>query len=170
MFDPEAEYGSESGGEYRAVKVISIERRQVDRGDTSTASEELDELVASQNRGCELDTKVVFRFVGYESEDRYLHELPEVRKWFAKLEARYPYLLCLLSKSHRQLLDYVMTFVPYQSEGRKVKFDRESLLIFLKPRLRQAASYGGAVGLDRGEVKLRVLRGLGIRESMDDFL
>ncbi len=170
MFDPEAERTSEYEGEYRDLKVISVERRQVDKGDTSTASEELDELIASHNRGHGLPTKVLFRFPGYDSEDRYLHEIAEIRRWFAKLEIRYPYLLCLLSNLNRQLLEYVMMFVPYQSDGKKMIFERDALLRFLKPRLRQAASYGAAVGMDRGTVKLRVLRSLGIRESLDDFL
>lgn len=170
MFDPETEYGCGSDWEHRDVRPISVDRRQVEKGDTSTASEELDELIASQNRGQELETRVLFRFAGYDREDRYLHEIPEVSKWFAKLETRYPYLLCLLSNQRRQLLDYVMMFVPYEADGAKVRFERKALVKFLRPRLRQAASYGGAVGMDRGEVKLRVLRAVGIRESMDDFL
>lgn len=170
MFDPEAEYGCESEWEQRDVRVISVERQQVEKGDTSTASEELDELIATQNRGQELETKVFFTFPGYDTEDRYLHEIPEVGTWFTKLERRYPYLLCLLSNRKRQLLDYVMMFVPYEADGKKIRFDRKGLVKFLSPRLRQAASYGGAVGMDRGEVKLRVLRAVGIRESMDNFL
>lgn len=168
MSNPEADYLSQD--EYRDVRIISVERHRVEKGDTSKAVEGLDELIASQNRGQALSTKVLFKFPGYDSEDRYIHEIPEVRRWFSKLEARYPYLLCLLSNLNHQLLEYVMMFVPYQTAGMRTNLERGSLLRFLKPRLRKAASYGGAVGMDRSSVKLRILKGLGMSESLDDFL
>jgi len=65
-------------------------------------------------------------------DPRELSEIPEVRLWFLRLDARYPWLPFLLDWQHGELARYVAMLVPHQfnpAEG--IQYNPEALEIFL---------------------------------------
>ncbi|NJL01333.1 MAG: CRR6 family NdhI maturation factor [Spirulinaceae cyanobacterium RM2_2_10] len=66
------------------------------------------------------------------SDPRELSEIPEVRLWFVRLDARYPWLPFWLDWSSGELARYTAMLVPHQfnrSEG--IQYNPESLEIFV---------------------------------------
>ncbi|MEL7037450.1 MAG: CRR6 family NdhI maturation factor [Cyanobacteria bacterium J06592_8] len=72
-----------------------------------------------------------------DSQDpRELSEVPEVRLWFLRLDARYPWLPFLLDWKAGELARYVAMLVPHQfhrTEG--IQYNPEALEIFLMRKI-----------------------------------
>jgi len=68
-----------------------------------------------------------------EAEDpRELSEIPEVRLWFIRLDAKYPWLPFLLDWKAGELARYVAMLVPHQfSRTEGIQFNPEALEIFV---------------------------------------
>jgi len=68
-----------------------------------------------------------------EAEDpRELSEIPEVRLWFIRLDAQYPWLPFLLDWKAGELARYVAMLVPHQfSRTEGIQFNPEALEIFV---------------------------------------
>jgi hypothetical protein len=130
------------------TEVLKIQRRNVMRADISPITEEMDALIARQSRGGALTHKVYFDLQGFQGDDRYLREIPEVRKWFQRLEQRYPFLLYLLSGYRGQLQEVAAMFVPYEIEGANIVFEQEPMGRYLKEKLGKSVSYARAIGAD----------------------
>src|SRR4028119_654342 len=67
-----------------------------------------------------------------ELDPRELSEIPEVRLWFIRLDARYPWLPFLLDWKAGELARYVAMLVPHQfnrTEG--IQYNPEALEIFV---------------------------------------
>lgn len=72
-----------------------------------------------------------------EPEDpRELSEIPEVRLWFIRLDARYPWLPFLLDWKAGELVRYAAMLVPHQfSPKTGIQYNPEALEIFLMQKL-----------------------------------
>lgn len=72
-----------------------------------------------------------------EPEDpRELSEIPEVRLWFIRLDARYPWLPFLLDWKAGELVRYTAMLVPHQfSPKAGIQYNPEALEIFLMQKL-----------------------------------
>lgn len=72
-----------------------------------------------------------------EPEDpRELSEIPEVRLWFIRLDARYPWLLFLLDWKAGELARYTAMLVPHQFSAKEgIQYNPEALEIFLMQKL-----------------------------------
>lgn len=69
-------------------------------------------------------------------DPRELSEVPEVRLWFLRLDARYPWLPFLLDWKAGELARYVAMLVPHQfhrTEG--IQYNPEALEIFLMRKI-----------------------------------
>ncbi len=69
-------------------------------------------------------------------DPRELSEVPEIRLWFVRLDARYPWLPFLLDWKAGELARYVAMLVPHQfhrTEG--VQYNPEALEIFLMQKI-----------------------------------
>ncbi|MCG5061677.1 MAG: CRR6 family NdhI maturation factor [Limnoraphis sp. WC205] len=69
-------------------------------------------------------------------DPRELSEVPEVRLWFVRLDARYPWLPFLLDWKAGELARYVAMLVPHQfhrTEG--IQYNPEALEIFLMRKI-----------------------------------
>jgi|GEM_PF-1872129 hypothetical protein len=130
------------------VIVLTVKRRDMMRCDISPITTEIDGLIARQSRGGALMHKIYLEFQGFEGDDRYPREIPEVREWFRRLEQRYPFLLYLLSSHRNQIREFAAMFVPYNMEGRELVFEREPLERYLKEKLSKSVSYARAIGVD----------------------
>ena len=72
-----------------------------------------------------------------EPEDpRELSEIPEVRLWFIRLDARYPWLPFLLDWKAGELVRYAAMLVPHQFSSKEgIQYNPEALEIFLMQKL-----------------------------------
>ena len=72
-----------------------------------------------------------------EPEDpRELSEIPEVRLWFIRLDARYPWLPFLLDWKVGELARYTAMLVPHQFSAKEgIQYNPEALEIFLMQKL-----------------------------------
>jgi len=70
-----------------------------------------------------------------EGDPRELSEIPEVRLWFIRLDARYPWLPFLLDRTG-EFARYTAMLVPHQfSSSEGIQFNPEALEIFLMHKL-----------------------------------
>ncbi|MBZ8179232.1 CRR6 family NdhI maturation factor [Oscillatoria salina] len=71
-----------------------------------------------------------------ETDPREISEVPEVRLWFVRLDARYPWLPFLLDWKSGELYRYAAMLVPHQfhrTEG--IQYNPEALEIFVMKKI-----------------------------------
>jgi hypothetical protein len=113
---------------------IAITPEQIERIDISAAGQVLDTLLQDwqaheQTVTCQIEFE---REVG---DPRELSEIPEVRLWFIRLDARYPMLPLLLDWKAGELARYVAMLVPHQFHPQDgILFNPEALEIFVMHR------------------------------------
>lgn len=65
------------------------------------------------------------------ADPRELSEIPEIRLWFVRLDARYPWLPMLLDWESGELARYTAMLVPHQFSPEGIQFNPEALEIFM---------------------------------------
>lgn len=65
------------------------------------------------------------------SDPREYSEVPEVRLWFIRLDAMYPWLPFLLNWSEKELGRYAAMLVPHQIQKDGIEYNPEALEIFV---------------------------------------
>lgn len=65
------------------------------------------------------------------TDPRELSEIPEIRLWFVRLDARYPWLPLLLDWESGELARYTAMLVPHQFSPEGIQFNPEALEIFM---------------------------------------
>lgn len=65
------------------------------------------------------------------TDPRELSEVPEIRLWFVRLDARYPWLPLLLDWEAGELARYTAMLVPHQFSPEGIQFNPEALEIFM---------------------------------------
>lgn len=65
------------------------------------------------------------------TDPRELSEIPEIRLWFVRLDARYPWLPLLLDWESGELARYAAMLVPHQFSPEGIQFNPEALEIFM---------------------------------------
>lgn len=69
-------------------------------------------------------------------DPRELPEIPEVRLWFIRLDARYPWLPFLLDWKAGEFVRYAAMLVPHQFSAKEgIQYNPEALEIFLMQKL-----------------------------------
>lgn len=68
-------------------------------------------------------------------DPRELSEIPEVRLWFVRLDAKYPWLPFLLDWESQELGRYTAMLVPHQFSSSGIEFNPEALEIFLMHKI-----------------------------------
>jgi hypothetical protein len=71
-----------------------------------------------------------------EGDPRELPEIPEVRLWFVRLDARYPWLPFLLDWKMGEFARYTAMLVPHQFSSKEgIQYNPEALEIFLMHKI-----------------------------------
>ncbi|SRR5579883_917332 len=71
-----------------------------------------------------------------QGDPRELSEIPEVRLWFIRLDARYPWLPFLLDWKAGEFVRYTAMLVPHQFSTKEgIQYNPEALEIFLMHKL-----------------------------------
>ncbi|MEL6493848.1 MAG: CRR6 family NdhI maturation factor [Cyanobacteria bacterium J06623_7] len=84
----------------------------------------------------EQQLQFVIEFEREETDPRELSEIPEIRLWFIRLDAAYPWLPFLLDWKAGELARYTAMLVPHQfnrTEG--IMFNPEALEIFVMAKI-----------------------------------
>lgn len=116
---------------------IALNTEQINNLDLSPAKTAISKLlekgaIASYEQQLRLD-------IDYDRDaldPRELSEIPEIRLWFIRLDANYPWLPFLLDWKEGELARYVAMLVPHQfhrTEG--IQYNPEALEIFLMGKI-----------------------------------
>ena len=112
---------------------ITIPKLSINSLDLSPATTAIDKILAEDNiasREQQLSLDVQYEL---ESGDpRELSEIPEVRLWFIRLDAKYPWLPFLLDWQSGEFVRYAAMLVPHQFSTKEgIQYNPEALEIFL---------------------------------------
>eukprot|EP00850_Spirogloea_muscicola_P015517 SM000119S25660 [mRNA] locus=s119:269989:272750:- [translate_table: standard] len=156
----------------RLHQAEKIGRREKERG--RTVERAGDNVSEPARPPAELLERTVGFTIRYDRADpldpRELSELPDVRLWFVRLDASYPWLPAVLDWRAGELARYAAMLVPHQmSKQMGLVFNPEALELFAMGKLFAIHAWMRARGVPRPEARLRdMLRVLGY--SVDDVL
>jgi hypothetical protein len=83
-----------------------------------------------------LDFNFAIDYLRDPADPRELSEIPEIRLWFLRLDARYPYLPLLLDWPAGELARYVAMLIPHQfSRKDGIQYNPEALELWVMHRV-----------------------------------
>ncbi len=104
--------------------------------DLSALVAPLDRWLSTSHQHFDLDLKFAIDYSRDPLDPRELSEIPEVRLWFIRLDARYPYLPLLLDWQAGELARYVAMLVPHQFNRKEgIQYNPEALEIWVMQRV-----------------------------------
>ena len=118
-----------------AIKIV-LEHQEIVSLDLSNAKNQIAALSDKNLADYEQQLLFAIDFQREESDPRELSEIPEIRLWFVRLDAVYPWLPFLLNWKAGELARYAAMLVPHQfnrSEG--IMFNPEALEIFVMNKI-----------------------------------
>jgi hypothetical protein len=84
----------------------------------------------------EQQLRLEIQFEREANDPRELSEIPEVRLWFVRLDAKYPWLPFLLDWKAGELARYAAMLVPHQFSSKEgIQYNPEALEIFLMHKI-----------------------------------
>lgn len=116
---------------------IALNAEQINNLDLSPAKAIIEELLTSKTI---VDREQQLQFnIDWErdkSDPRELSEIPEIRLWFVRLDACYPWLPYLLDWKSGELARYAAMLVPHQfSRTEGIQYNPEALEIFVTHKI-----------------------------------
>ena len=117
------------------IKIV-LEHQEIASLDLSNAKNQIAALLNKNLADYEQQLLFAIDFQREESDPRELSEIPEIRLWFVRLDAVYPWLPFLLDWKAGELVRYTAMLVPHQfnrSEG--IIFNPEALEIFVMNKI-----------------------------------
>ena len=117
------------------TKKIPLDNKAIATLDISQVKNEIESW---SNRFADYEQQLQFaiEFEREETDPRELSEIPEIRLWFVRLDAVYPWLPFLLDWKSGELARYTAMLVPHQfnrTEG--IMFNPEALEIFVMAKI-----------------------------------
>ncbi|MDY6937272.1 MAG: CRR6 family NdhI maturation factor [Cyanobacteriota bacterium] len=116
---------------------ITLDGNSVRTLDLSAASAAIDPILARKALAeSEQSLQFEIDYPREPNDPRELSEIPEVRLWFIRLDAQYPWLPILLDWKAGELARYVAMLVPHEfhrTEG--IQYNPEALEIFLMHKI-----------------------------------
>jgi hypothetical protein len=122
---------------------------------------------------CSADIQFQIDYHREPNDPRELSEIPEIRMWFIRLDAQYPWLPLCLDWKAGELARYAAMLVPHQfhrTEG--IKYNPEALEIFLMNKIFTIAQWLKQQGVPSKSklMSMANLLGYDLDESLFDFL
>lgn len=138
------------------VETIRVNRENIQNLDLTPVKTVVEPLLNSKSiAGLEIELEVEY---AREPEDpRELSEIPEIRLWFLRLDAIYPWLPYVLHWKSGQLAQYAAMLVPHQfnrTEG--IIYNPEALEIFVMRKVFVIADWLKAQDIS-GKARLQAL-------------
>jgi hypothetical protein len=102
-------------------------------------------------------------------DPRELSEIPEIRLWFVRLDARYPWFLFLLDWKAGEFARYAAMLVPHQFNARDgIQYNPEALEIFVMHKVFTLGTWLKSQGIE-GTSRLKAMTQLLGYELEDGF-
>jgi hypothetical protein len=118
------------------MTIVSIDNYALVSLDLSAIVKPIESWLATSPKKFDLDLQFKIEFDRDPGDPRELSEIPEVRLWFIRLDARYPYLPLLLDWQAGELARYVAMLVPHQFSRREgIQYNPEALEIWVMQRI-----------------------------------
>lgn len=118
------------------MATISIDDRAILDLDLSPILPEIDRWLGTDLHQFDLELKFAINYPQDPTDPRELSEISEIRLWFIRLDARYPYLPLLLDWQSGELSRYVAMLVPHQfSRKEGILYNPEGLEIWVMQRV-----------------------------------
>ncbi len=118
------------------MTTLTISDRALQSLDLSAIVAPLDRWLLNDPKQFNLDLKLTIDYHRDPQDPRELSEIPEVRLWFIRADARYPYLPLLLDWQAGELARYVAMLVPHQfSRKDGIEYNPEALEIWVMHRV-----------------------------------
>jgi hypothetical protein len=117
------------------IKII-LDHQAIASLDLSSVKNHLAPLLLGKIADYEQQLQLAIAFDREESDPRELSEIPEIRLWYVRLDATYPWLPFLLDWKAGELARYTAMLVPHQfkrNEG--IIFNPEALEIFVMNKI-----------------------------------
>ncbi|MEO1341912.1 MAG: CRR6 family NdhI maturation factor [Cyanobacteria bacterium J06635_13] len=115
---------------------IALDNKAIASLDLSGVKSKLAPLLEQKIADYEQQLRFAIEFAREESDPRELSEIPEIRLWYVRLDATYPWLPFLLDWKSGELARYTAMLVPHQfnrTEG--IMFNPEALEIFVMKKI-----------------------------------
>ncbi|WP_414624030.1 CRR6 family NdhI maturation factor [Calothrix sp. CCY 0018] len=112
---------------------IAIPNSSINSLDLSPATTAIDKILAEDNIASnEQQLSLDIQYELEAGDPRELSEIPEVRLWFIRLDAKYPWLPFLLDWQSGEFVRYAAMLVPHQFSSKEgIQYNPEALEIFL---------------------------------------
>ncbi len=118
------------------MTTLTISDRALLNLDLSAIVAPIDRWLLTDPKQFNLDLQLTIDYNRDPQDPRELSEIPEVRLWFIRLDARYPYLPLLLDWQAGELARYVAMLVPHQfSRKDGIEYNPEALEIWVMHRV-----------------------------------
>ncbi|MCL1467572.1 MULTISPECIES: CRR6 family NdhI maturation factor [Argonema] len=115
---------------------IALNSNQLNNLDLSPAQTVIEKLLQEGAPSHEQQLRFDIDYPRESTDPRELSEIPEVRLWFVRLDARYPWLPFLLDWKAGELARYAAMLVPHQfSRKEGIQYNPEALEIFVMQKL-----------------------------------
>lgn len=116
---------------------ITLDTEHVNNLDISPALEVISQLLQHKAMASsEQQLSFNIQYVLSPGDPRELSEIPELRLWFVRLDAKYPWLPFLLDWKSGELARYTAMLVPHQFSAKEgIQYNPEALEIFLMHKI-----------------------------------
>jgi hypothetical protein len=118
------------------MTTVNVDDRAILSLDLSPIVTEIDRWLVPNPQPFNLDLKLSIDYPRDPQDPRELSEIPEIRLWFIRVDARYPYLPLLLDWQAGELARYVAMLVPHQFSSKEgIQYNPEALEIWVMQRI-----------------------------------
>jgi len=140
------------------VTTIALKPNQLQRLDLSPAQRLIEPWLQDHAiPKYEQQLRFAIEYPQNSDDQREFSEIPEVRLWFIRLDATYPWLPFLLDWQSGELVRYAAMLVPHQFSTREgIQYNPEALDIFIMQKVFVLASWLPRQGLE-SESKLKAM-------------
>jgi hypothetical protein len=115
---------------------IALNSNSINNLDLSPALTVIDQLLQEQVASHEQQLRFDVKYDLEPGDPRELSEIPEVRLWFVRLDAKYPWLPFLLDWKAGEFARYTAMLVPHQFSSQEgIQYNPEALEIFLMHKI-----------------------------------
>jgi hypothetical protein len=118
------------------MTTISVDSDAILSLDRSSIQSSLDRWLVTTPKQFNLDLKFQLDYPQEPEDPRELSEIPEIRLWFLRLDAKYPYLPLILDWQAGELSRYVAMLIPHQfSRKEGIQYNPEALELWVMHRI-----------------------------------
>jgi hypothetical protein len=115
---------------------ITLDRQAIASLDLSPVKNQIAPLLSKKIADYEQQLQLAIAFSREENDPRELSEIPEIRLWYVRLDATYPWLPFLLDWKAGELARYTAMLVPHQfNRNEGIVFNPEALEIFVMNKI-----------------------------------